>query len=126
MTNFTSIGSVATQVFQRIGSIPTDTSGAVVDLASGAVLMLGNLLNESIAVPLPANRQNILINLTCMYTLSRMMSAGVDFSYSLGEFSVNKGKGSDANASQLENFANQVNLEMKGIGRRVVWGKTYA
>lgn len=106
---------MATRVFDVVQDIPTDISGSLPNLAFQSLQYVNNWLRETTGSnSIDDSRLNVVTNLTAAITLSRMNNIGVDFSYNLGEFRVQKGKDT-GNTAQMEFLLSLVNLELRRI-----------
>jgi len=124
----TSINDLVSGVIIRIDSIPSSITGSPIiwSLLDDARKDVQNITGDSISSGNVSEKyQSIITNLGAAYTLSRMTGVGVDFDYKLGNFSVSKGKGGNANAQQLEFFISQANLSLKFIGTRIPFKATF-
>ena len=124
----TGINDLVSGVIYRIDEIPSSITGSPViyALIDDARKDVQNITGESIsASSVPEKYQSILSNLGTVYTLSRMTGVGVDFSYKLGNFNIDKGKASDANASQMEFLISMANKSLNMIGVKIPFRATF-
>jgi len=123
-----STGSVATYCFDRIDDIPSSISGTPMErIAETIINDLENYTGETIGTTaIPNKYHNILVNLTCAYTLGRMAGIGVDFNFSLGEFSVNPAAGTGRTEFQhIQFFTQQANASLRTVGKNLLFGKAF-
>lgn len=107
------LGSVALRTYNRLESVPDAVSGNITNYAEEAKLYVQNYVQETISNdPIPDKYVTLLIDLTCAYTLGRMAQVGVDFDYSIGEFSVSKGNSSNYD-KRVDFYLQQANLGLK-------------
>ena len=69
--------------------------------------------------------EDILINLTTALVASRIHGIGAQFNWNLGDFSVNKGKGSSPEADQVEWFLKLARDELEFIGKDTPYYQTW-
>lgn len=119
-------GSIAERAYNRIDSVPAAISGTVMqNYAEEATRLIENYTGTTIGTTsIGTSHQNILINLCSAYTLSRMIGIGVDFNYSLGDFSVNKGGKESPESKQVETWLNLATMELKLLGRKISFYKS--
>jgi hypothetical protein len=119
-----SLGSVAAAVLDLVQDVPTDVSGSLPAIANMACITVGNILREGIGSnSIPENRYSLVANTTAMLTLGRMHNVGLDFNWTLGQWSVAKGTSSPV-AAQISLFAGLINNELKTcIYNRAIFSK---
>lgn len=117
------LGSVADRAWQGLNDVPSSISGAVMQtIAYQAVLFTNNLIKSNIGSNAIGDiHQSPIINLTKAWTLARMANVGANYSWSIGEFSVDKGAGTNTEAVQVKMFFDMALLELKAIGRPLRW-----
>lgn len=108
----TTVGSVATAAWRHLDSPPDAVSGLLANYADESVTRLNNMLGTSITGNNIGDQYaNVLIHMTAAKALGRMTGVGADFSYTVGDFSVDKG-GGDANTKQLSYHLAEVRSEL--------------
>lgn len=86
------------------------------DFALQALHYMNNVLGTSVSgTQIGDSHQNILINLTAAKTLSRMTGIGLDASWSLGEFRIDKGEGSNNQVTQMKWHSNEARMELDAL-----------
>ena len=106
---------VAARVLNLIDSVPNAVSGAMPEYVDQARIFLNNVLRVSIGSNVITDAyHNMVINLTALKAISRIESIGVDFDWTLGQFSVRKGSQSQ-NTGQAGMIATELNAEIKGV-----------
>lgn len=112
-----SIGSVAVKVFTRMTGIPSDVSGSMIDLASGAVIDIAQHVGEDIsATNIPNKWFNAAINLTALY--ARVRIDGGAYSFNMDGLSLSKGA-----SPQAEFFREEVSKALKR--KKILYKKVY-
>jgi hypothetical protein len=113
-----SAGSAATMVWTRMTGISSSVSGAMIDLASGAVMDVTNFAGTSIScADVPEKYFNAVVNLTAAYARANLDGGAVTFS--TDGLSISKGS-----SEQLKFFVEQANkslLFVRGIKYKVVY-----
>ena len=119
------LSEVATFAWTGLNDVPTAISGQVMeDLALQSVFFTNNYLKTSIS----GNSINDtyfspIVNLTKAWTLARMANVGVQYSFHLGEFSVDKGANSNTEAVQVKTFFDMALLELQQIPKPLLFAK---
>lgn len=121
-----SLGSVSTRALQMLEDVPSSISGTVMtDFAEQARIFTQNYTGQTIGSnTIPEKFQNVITNLTAAFTATRMDAIGADFSYSLGEFRVDKSSKETPTGKQAQFFFDMANMELKTIGKRIGFSKT--
>ena len=119
------MGSIADRAWQGLNDVPSDISGAVMQtIAYQAVLFTNNYLRTGIGSnSIGDTHQSPIINLTKAWTLARMSDVGAQFNWSLSDFSVDKGAGTNTEAMQVKQFFDMAMMELKFIGRPMSFSK---
>ena len=120
MTNLNT-GSIAVFVVDSIEDIPTSINSGthIEDLVTRGLYTVQNWTGDTISTTVQDKYKSVLTNLGIAYTLSQMAGTGVDFDARIGEFSVRKGGGKgNVNADRAGWYVDQVNEELKSIGRK--------
>jgi len=112
----------------KIGSIvQIDSSISAGDLAimvENAKVHVENMTGQGVNLAdIGSSFQGPLVNLGAAFALSKQTGIGVDFSYRIGNFQVDKGKANDPNSTQLQFLLEQANLQIATIGRPIRFGK---
>ena len=113
------IGSIVELVQNSIDNIPStvDSGNNIRDWVRIGIVRFQNYSGQGIdETSITQTFQAVLFDYGRMMVLSKMLGVGVDFSASLGEFSVDKSSGG-ADKSQLTDVLTLINQEMKSIGR---------
>lgn len=113
-------------VYFGLNDVPSSISGQVIfDLIDQARLFSQNITRQTIGSnAVPDAYQSPIINLTKAWTLARMSQVGASFNWNLGEFSVNKGAGTNVEATQVQMFFDMAMLELKNISRPLRFDKS--
>jgi len=96
-------------------------------IATNQMQMIANYTGDTTisSTNIPEKYQNILINLTTALVASRIHGIGAQFNWNLGDFSVNKGKGSSPEADQVEWFLKLARDELEFIGKDTPYYQTW-
>lgn len=119
--------NIATNVQDAISEIPAsvDSGTNIQDWIEKAAITVenytGSAINNNDVVE---NCQAILFNLGCAYTLSKMISVGVNFDVSLGEFKVSKGTRETPQSRQMKHHLDMATRDLKMVGSKI--GNLYA
>ena len=121
-------GSLAVFVTESIEDLPStiDSGTHIENLVKRGLRTVQNWTGDTISTTnVPTKYQTVLTNLGIAYTLSQMAGTGVDFNARVGEFTVSKGgAGGNVNAERAGWYVEQVNEELRSIGRKA--GNRYA
>lgn len=123
----TALINLVSGTMNRIDELPSNITGSpiVYEFLDDSRIFVQNITGETISSDnVPEKYHAILKNLGALYILSRMTGIGVDFDYSLGSFKVKKGGSSNANRTQMEFLANQVNQSLLYLGRKIIFKAT--
>lgn len=117
MANVANVGSIADFAWNRIDGVPSAISGtAMVQYATTAIYNVENYVGLSIGTTaIDQSYVPLLVEFTVMMTLSRMHGIGVDYNWTLGEFSVQKGTGASDEELQINVAARNVELALRGL-----------
>lgn len=118
------LGSVAATVLDLVENVPTSISGTrMLEMADRNRNYIEEYTGQSIgSVNIDLKFQNALVYLTARDTLKTMILVGADVSsFSLGELSVSKGKGSNLDDAS-ERFDKAAKEELRNMGKST---KTY-
>ena len=121
MTSMNS-GSIAAYVRNSIDQIPAtvDSGTNIVDWINFAAQRVANAVGEVVNTDdIPAKFQPVLFDWGRVMCLSKMIGVGVDFSVSLGEFSVSKAEGSSPEFTQMRASMDNVKAELKALGQQM-------
>ena len=112
-------GSVAAYAYNKIQGVPVAVSGTIMQqYAEMAVRAVENWTVETIGLTgISAKYHPILVDMTALSTLSYMTGIGVDNSYKLGDLSVNKGTGNQAEIGQMKVLADSIQNQRISLGR---------
>jgi len=118
-------GSVASTALLLLDSVPDAVSGAMATYAEMARNKINAILGTSLSTSgISPTYQTPMIDLTAAFALGKMANVGVDYNWSLGEFSVSKGASSSPEFQQVKFLMDDFNMCMKGIGRGASWCKS--
>ena len=93
-------------------------------LAYQSILFTNNFLKTGIGSnTIGDTYQSPIVNLTKAWTLARMANVGAQYSWKLGEFSVDKGASSNTEAQQVKIFFDMAMMELRFIGRPIAFAK---
>lgn len=123
MANY-SAGSITDMVSGAMPEITTAISGNLANFFILSKLEVQNYTGQTIAsAGFDEKFVPVLYELTRGKALAFSAGVGVDFDYSLGEFSVKKGAGT-ADVTLLESSLKNAEQHMKELGKASKWGKT--
>ena len=116
---------IANLAWEKLNDVPSNISGTVMNnIVDQARIFTNNYTKASIGSnAIPETYQTVIINLTTAWTLARMEMLGADFSWSLGEFRVDKG-GFSSNAELVQSYFDQAIMELKFVGRPILFSKS--
>ena len=119
------LGSVAHWSWIGLNDVPSAISGTVMqDIALQSVFFTNNFLKTSISGNSISDAYfNPIVNLTKAWTLARMANVGAQYSWHLGEFSVDKGASSNVEAVQVKTFFDAAIMELQQIGKPLRFAK---
>jgi hypothetical protein len=115
-------GSIAAMVVNSIDNIPSSVNSGtnIQDWIELGALRVGNYTGTTPTITNVEDKfQPILFDIGRMFTLAKMVGVGADFNFSLGEFAVNKGASSSSDSSQLDLVVQNVNMELKNLGKNI-------
>lgn len=115
------LGSVAERVLVLVENVPSNISGTVlVDMADESRNFIEQYTGQTVgSVGIDVKFHKALAFLTARDTISTMITLGADVSsFSLGELSVSKGKGSNLD-SAADRFDKAAMEELKRLGKKV-------
>jgi len=127
MTTFGNVGSIAAYAYNRIDGVPSTISGTPMQqYAEQAVYQLENYTSNSIGTTaIDTKYAPFLIEMTTAMTLSRMHGIGVDFNWSLGEFSITRGQASSTELLQTDLALKNAQRELESLGKQINVYMTY-
>lgn len=114
-------------VLRAVQDVPSNISGATMDeWVELSRIQLNNYLGTSIPSggAISEAHQPLVFHYVCAYTLASMQGVGIDYDVSLGDFSVNGG-GDSREFKQLKFHLDQVNADLKSLGRATRWKQTF-
>lgn len=119
--------TIALQINGLVDNVPTDISGnnmlSLIDRQRLSILGRTGLDPGS---PYVSDRFKPAIMALCLSSVwNRKSVVGSDKSVSLGDFSVQAGKGGNAASAASEYYAGEAERELKNLGRKTVYGRTY-
>lgn len=115
-------GSLAVMVVNSIDNIPSSVNSGtnIQDWIELGALRVGNYTGNTPTISNVEDKyQPVLFDMGRMFALAKMAGVGVDFNFALGEFSVNKGQSSSSDIAQLDMVAQNVNIELKNLGKNI-------
>jgi len=122
-------GSIAQYVREQITDIPSsiDSGTNLINYVEFGRIDVQNFTGETINSDNVNEKYiSILRSMGCVYTLTNMIGARVDFDVKLGELNVTKVNKDIPEKVELDTFVSQANMSMKMIGRHIgykkVWG----
>lgn len=124
----TSINDLVSGVINRINDIPSSITGSpmIYEWLNDARIDVGNIMCDTISESnVPEKYQSIIKNIGAAYTLGYMNGIGVDFDYSIGDFSVKKGSKEDPNSKQIQFFLDQAKNAMNNMCRDINYKATW-
>jgi|SRR3990167_5579916 len=121
------VGSIADMAYNRIDSVPSAVSGTVMkQFAEVNVYRLESWTGNSIGTTsIGQTYLPFLVSMTVAETLARMHGVGADFNWSLGEFSVSKGKSAGPETLQVELALETAKNDLLMLPRKRVFGKSF-
>ena len=125
----TSINDMVSGVINRIDGIPVSVTGSpmIYEWLNDSRIQVNNYLSTSISEgSVPEAYQPVIKNLGAAYTLGYMYGVGVDFDYSIGDFSVKKGNSNNPVSNQLKFYLSQANMCLNNIRKDVEYKVTFS
>jgi len=118
------LGSVATEVLTLVDNVPTSISGALLGIADRKRVFSERYTNLTIgSTAIAEDYQAAILYLTIADVTGLMELQGVDAtSYSLGDLSLSKGKGSNTDTTS-DKFEALGMKELEQIGNRIGYEK---
>ena len=112
--------AIANLAWESLNDVPPAISGAVMqDMVDQARLFANSYTRQSIGSnAIDEAYAGPIINLTKAYALGRMAQVGASFNWSLGEFRVDKGAGTNVEATQVQQWYDAAVQELQFIGRK--------
>ena len=120
-----SLGSVSATVMDLVPSVPTALSGTrILEISDRKRQYVEEYVGETIGSnAIGVKYQDIIVNLTAAQVCRSMILTGVDASsVSLGDFTINKGKGTNVETA-AEVFENMAMEQLRSLGRSISFFK---
>jgi hypothetical protein len=112
------LGSVATRVYDRLENVPTNISGALIDIADEQRLYVEEWTGATIGSNSITERyQPVIIDFTTAKAMDFMQLVGTDASsMSLGDFKIDKGSASSLTAA-ADALRKSAHERLKSLGK---------